>query len=110
MPRKVCIYCNKRKNLKSFPKHIKYKDNLDTRCKQCIKKSSKLLSKLRKNAPTKPKLCEICSKEKPLNLDHCRTTKKIRGWLCTECNTGLGKLGDNIEGIVKTFNYLYKNN
>jgi hypothetical protein len=54
MGRKVCIYCGKRKNHKSFPKHIKYKDNLDTRCKKCIKQSSKLLSKLRKNAPPKP--------------------------------------------------------
>lgn len=108
MPRKVCIYCNRRKNPKSFPKHIKYKDQLDTRCKQCIKASSKLLAKLRKKAPEKPKCCDICKKEKPLNLDHCRKTKKIRGWLCTECNTGLGKLGDNIEGIVNTLNYLLK--
>ena len=108
MGRKVCIYCGKRKNHKSFPKHIKYKDNLDTRCKKCIKQSSKLLSKLRKNAPPKPARCEICEREKPLNLDHCRKSKKIRGWLCTECNTGLGKLGDDIDGIVKTFNYLHK--
>lgn len=110
MPRKICIYCNKRKNIKSFPKHIKYKDQLDTRCKKCIRQSSKLLSKLRKNAPPKPARCEICNQIKPLNLDHCRASKKIRGWLCTECNTGLGKLGDNLEGIVKAFNYLYKNN
>lgn len=108
MRRKVCIYCNKRKNSKSFPKHIKYKDQLDTRCKQCIKSSSKLLAKLRKKAPVKPKCCDICKKEKPLNLDHCRKIKKIRGWLCTECNTGLGKLGDNVEGIVNTLNYLLK--
>ena len=108
MTRKICIYCGKRKNKKSFPKHIKYKDKLDTRCKSCIKRESKLVNKLRKKAPVKSVSCDICNKNKSLCLDHCRKTKKFRGWLCTECNTGLGKLGDNIDGIVRTLNYLLK--
>lgn len=103
--RKICIYCGKRKNKKSFPKHIKYKDKLDTRCKQCIKKDARLVSILKKNAPPKSICCDICHKNKSLNLDHCRKTKKFRGWLCTECNTGIGKLGDNIQGITNAMNY-----
>jgi hypothetical protein len=26
--------------------------------------------------------------------------------LCSKCNEGLGKLGDNLEGIIKAVNYL----
>tara|TARA_R100000742_G_C4257386_1_gene75248 strand:+ start:391 stop:546 length:156 start_codon:yes stop_codon:yes gene_type:complete len=29
-----------------------------------------------------------------------------RGWLCSNCNTGIGKLGDNIEGVQKAVDYL----
>lgn len=59
--------------------------------------------------------CQICNKEfKPLsidyrndrNIDHCHETGVVRGVLCNSCNTGLGKLGDNIEGLEKALNYL----
>ena len=29
-----------------------------------------------------------------LNIDHCHTTGRVRGLLCWECNTSIGKLGD----------------
>lgn len=58
--------------------------------------------------------CAICdkkleSKEKTrieFNADHCHATGKLRGLLCKCCNTSLGKLGDNIEGLQKAMNYL----
>lgn len=108
MPRKTCIYCNQRKNAKSFPKHSLYKDKLDTRCKKCVKKHSKIRGKLHKKAPPKPEVCECCKKI-PIKwcLDHDHTDDTFRGWICDKCNTGIGKLGDNIEGIVAAFNYLY---
>jgi hypothetical protein len=39
-------------------------------------------------------------------LDHDHTNDSFRGWLCEPCNTGLGKLGDNLDGIIKAANYL----
>lgn len=109
MNRKICTYCGKRKNKKSFPKHSMYKDNLDSRCKHCIKKHSKIRNKLHKEAPPKPDVCECCGKV-PYKwcLDHDHDDDSFRGWLCEPCNTGIGKLGDRLEGIVKAFNYLYK--
>jgi hypothetical protein len=107
MSRKICSYCGKRKNKGSFPKHSMYKDNLDSRCRKCVKKHSKIRVKLHKKAPQKPEVCECCGKI-PFQwaLDHDHSDDTFRGWLCTRCNTGLGKLGDDLSSIIKAINYL----
>ena len=56
----------------------------------------------------RPKLCEMCSLDKPLFMDHDHDSGQFRGWLCTQCNTGLGKLGDSIEGLERAIAYLRK--
>ena len=53
--------------------------------------------------------CKICGQlpnSKGLALDHCHTTGKVRGLLCSECNTGLGKFYDNIENLERAILYL----
>ena len=55
--------------------------------------------------------CAICAKpidvlNRRMNIDHCHETGAVRGILCTGCNTGLGHLGDNIEGLEKALEYL----
>lgn len=40
------------------------------------------------------------------HVDHCHTTNKIRGILCGNCNTALGKLGDDVKSIQKVLEYL----
>lgn len=42
------------------------------------------------------------------SVDHCHTTGKVRGLLCSSCNRGLGLLGDNVESIQKALDYLRK--
>lgn len=39
-------------------------------------------------------------------VDHCHTTRKVRGLLCTRCNRALGLLGDNIENLTRAAEYL----
>jgi hypothetical protein len=41
-------------------------------------------------------------------VDHDHDTGLIRGLLCNHCNLAIGKLGDNIEGVMKALNYLEK--
>lgn len=54
-----------------------------------------------------PQACGICSAtDRTLNIDHCHATNKIRGYLCHECNMGIGKLGDNLESLTNAVNYL----
>jgi hypothetical protein len=46
-------------------------------------------------------VCAICRKpfknKLDTNVDHCHTTKKLRGVLCRGCNIGLGKFKDSPE-------------
>lgn len=63
-------------------------------------------------------LCAICDKPEikrdrqnnkvcALAVDHCHTTKRVRGLLCFTCNTNLGRFERN---IPKVLNYIgYKN-
>lgn len=58
--------------------------------------------------PTRPmpSLCESCAKDRKLNLDHCHVTGKFRGWLCGQCNMGVGLLGDSVAGTRFMLAYL----
>lgn len=55
--------------------------------------------------------CAICGLhqtqfDKPLAVDHCHDTGKVRGLLCFDCNTGIGKLKDSPELLQKALDYL----
>jgi len=57
--------------------------------------------------------CTICGKPpdtrwKTLNIDHDHTTNKVRGLLCTRCNTVLGKVEDSPQLLMKLRDYLIK--
>ena len=59
--------------------------------------------------------CDICGKTVEENkgtliVDHDHETGKVRGVLCTVCNTGLGKLGDNVKGLTRALEYLNASN
>lgn len=55
--------------------------------------------------------CKICKKPQEdllisLAIDHCHTTNKIRGLLCTNCNLGIGMFKDNIISLGNAIEYL----
>lgn len=61
--------------------------------------------------------CAICNqpethmrngKLKALAVDHCHKTGAIRGLLCSDCNTGIGKLKENIDIFQSAIQYLTK--
>ena len=45
-----------------------------------------------------------------LAVDHCHESQKIRGLLCTGCNTGIGLFRDNPEYLAKAIEYLKSHN
>ena len=61
--------------------------------------------------------CAICgidnngkyrNKPRAFAVDHCHSTGKIRGLLCSDCNTGIGLLKDNINYLQLAIKYLNK--
>ena len=78
------------------------------RCKTCISDSDILLRKLKKenSMPPSGTPCELCNRIDRLFCDHDHSTKKWRGWICRNCNAGLGFLGDSEEGLRRAQEYL----
>ena len=55
--------------------------------------------------------CKICSAsqldlKRPLVVDHCHSSMKVRGLLCDNCNNGLGKFKDNLQFLNNAMEYL----
>lgn len=46
---------------------------------------------------------------KTLHVDHDHTTGKVRGLLCSDCNTALGGFKDSQESLLKAIKYLKEN-
>lgn len=57
------------------------------------------------NQDNKCKLCNKSpSKNRPLAIDHCHKTGKVRGLLCYNCNRGMHYI-DNMEFLDKAIKY-----
>ena len=52
--------------------------------------------------------CAICLStfKKTPHVDHCHETKKVRGLLCSNCNTGIGYFKENILILRSAEDYL----
>lgn len=57
-------------------------------------------------------VCAICGQLETavgyerLAVDHCHTTNKVRGLLCSSCNMALGKFKDNVNNLRAAAAYL----
>ena len=88
------------------------KKTLNSRCcNKCTSNNASILRKIKKQNPPPPKgtTCVIEGCENTdLHCDHNHKTGKFRGYICTQHNTGLGKLGDSMLEVVKCIKYLMK--
>lgn len=55
--------------------------------------------------------CAICEKTegargRRLHVDHCHTTGRVRGLLCSTCNRGIGMLRDDVELMRRALAYM----
>ena len=116
---KECKRCNKHKpnntdffyiQRRTVDKNENITEWLSNICKKCHKKAGKVVYHLAKDGVSDSSgACDCCGrKEQKLKLDHDHATLKFRGWLCDNCNTGIGRLGDNIEGLKRALAYLEK--
>ena len=75
-------------------------------CRECHTIVQKEHRGARKKAPPKPERCDRCHLKKKLVVDHRHGTTEVRGWLCHDCNVGVGNLGDTLEGVLQGAIYL----
>ena len=91
-------------------------------CKSCKSGHDKVIYKLRKENPYPDEdyCCPICKRGieeigkygqprlQTWVLDHCHDSDTFRGWLCSNCNTGLGGFQDNADNVSRAYEYLIK--
>lgn len=131
--KKKCCHCKKEKSLSAFCKDGNRVDGIHYTCKVCRSKMSR--ESYRKNGGKKDRdkhlrrtygitlsdynailvkqrgVCEICGspeKTKSLAVDHDHKTGKVRGLLCLQCNTLLGRIERNPNLISNILEYLKK--
>ncbi|MYC74972.1 hypothetical protein F4X10_04260 [Candidatus Poribacteria bacterium] len=92
-------------------------------CKECRKKEKpfpQAPAKLRREYESKyprPQIgdsfyCKVCQRtmivqnNRDVCLDHNHQTGEIRGYICNDCNTGIGKLKDNISMLRRAIQWL----
>jgi hypothetical protein len=124
--KKKCSKCDENFPLSYFSGNTSGRDAFDKNgyrlrrpeCTTCNKKAGKGKNEAIKfakeegipyKAPSGTK-CEICGTTENIVFDHDHNLNKFRGWLCNPCNRSMGCLGDNIDGLVNTINYLLKTN
>jgi hypothetical protein len=133
-PTKTCTNCKKEKSVEDFDKHRLGKYGRHSKCKLCtkeyIKKDRQAHPEKYKQKNLKAKLkyfydltfeqyqqmlkdqnglCLGCGKSPKsirLNVDHDHETGKVRGLLCTNCNSALGAISDNIEVLENLIRYI----
>ena len=78
------------------------------RCKPCIVEAEILLRMLKKNnpQPVAGTPCACCNRIDKLFCDHDHATGKFRAWICRNCNSGIGLLGDSEAGLKQALTYL----
>jgi Zn finger protein HypA/HybF involved in hydrogenase expression len=118
---KVCRDCKIEKPITEFSINRKfYREDLLEKhrvirrpsCEQCRSKKQKIFNRDKKFYKKPITLeCPICLDivdGKYARLDHSHDTGKIRGWLCDNCNTALGKLKESTEVIQRALNWVNK--
>ena len=115
---KTCRCCKKTLLISDFQKKSISPDGLQPFCRRCravggpkdAAASTNVKKRLRLVQPPLGTPCDCCgSTEQVLWCDHIHGTDVVRGWVCSKCNTGIGHLGDNIDGLLNGIKYLSKN-
>lgn len=105
---KKCRKCKEEKEIKDFPFFSTSAAGRKNTCKKCSKELAKLRKKLKKqNPPPEKGKCPIC-KCITTNwvLDHCHFDSSFRGYICNDCNLGLGKFNDDKAILKNALKYL----
>ena len=116
---KVCRLCRTEKPVEEY--YIRKeggKNRPRTECKECIRELARyrvhgVCSTKYDEMMVKQKgCCAVCSSKigssryTRLAVDHCHKTGKVRGLLCSNCNTAIGLMKDSPVRMQKAIQYL----
>ena len=113
------------KNIEAFAPNQYGKDNRVLRrpvCRECYAKKVKINPTQKRDfvlSYPRPEIgeiftCPICLKsfkrehDNDVVLDHSHTNGSVRGWLCSSCNTSLGKFGDDISVLKRAISWIQR--
>jgi len=120
---KTCSKCGCTSN------EVVFANNKSGYCRDCWNLYQNILRNLKKDHPYPvDHRCDICGKSEddlpsnfggagrgnkgfsrritPWRLDHCHETGGFRGFLCSNCNTGLGAFKDDAAILMNAISYL----
>jgi hypothetical protein len=104
-----CSKCGEKKPNTDFRRYGIAKMKLRSECRECESIQGRFKRDAHKVAGINPGKCSCCKKvTDDLVVDHCHNSGNFRGWLCRNCNTGIGKLGDTVDSLVTALNYLLR--
>jgi len=122
---KVCTECGVEKDEEEFAPNQYGKNNRVLRrpvCRECYAKKVKPnpeRKRLFEQKNPKPKIgdiffCPICNRKfkrkfpNDVVLDHSHVDGTVRGWLCSSCNTSLGKFKDDVSILQRAINWILR--
>ncbi|MGI5256869.1 endonuclease VII domain-containing protein [Streptomyces angustmyceticus] len=116
---KLCRICGEIKSHSEWHRNRTASDGLSTRCKACRAVQGRAghlkrhygLTVAERDAMIKEQsgVCPICLEPGPKHVDHDHGTGKVRGVLCFNCNSALGKLRDDPDAMRRAIAYLEGN-
>ncbi|MGW7419284.1 endonuclease VII domain-containing protein [Streptomyces sp. NPDC054813] len=116
---KLCRTCGVVKPHTEWHRNATASDGLSTSCKACRATKSRAdhlkrnygLTEAERDALVAAQywLCAICLTAPPIHVDHCHKTGRVRGVLCFNCNSAIGKLRDDPDAARRAAAYLEGN-
>nr|WP_120724971.1 endonuclease VII domain-containing protein [Streptomyces hundungensis] len=90
---KFCRTCGTTKPHSEWSRNRRSSDGFATLCKSC-------------KAESQMGPCVTCLSAPAVHVDHCHQTGRVRGVLCFNCNSAIGKLGDDPDTVRRAAAYL----
>ncbi|MBT2442255.1 endonuclease VII domain-containing protein [Streptomyces sp. ISL-36] len=113
---KFCQRCGETKPHSEWHRNKTASDGLSTRCKACRAIEGRAGHLKRQYGITEAErdemissqmgICTICLTAPAVHVDHCHETGRVRGVLCFNCNSAIGKLGDDPDTLRRAISYL----
>jgi NMD protein affecting ribosome stability and mRNA decay len=113
---KFCRSCGEIKPHSDWHRNATASDGFSTSCKACRAEKARAGHLKRNYGLTETErdemvasqmgLCVICLKAPAVHVDHCHKTGRVRGVLCFNCNSAIGKLGDDPDAVRRAAAYL----